>query len=453
MDAREIEIVDTVFRAYYRAYQKKQLIGIVELAKENNLELEDVERSILFLKAEKQLAFDNKGYDPVNSGTVYKLTDQGYSWFARTNYVTELLSKNEPAKTAASKPMKIFISHASANKNYGAALVDFLIGIGIKDEQIVFTSNPAYGIPIGNNIFDWLKTQINDKSFVIYLLSPEYYKSIACLNEMGASWIVENDHATIFLPGFDFDDKSFHSGAIDPREIGFFINDKDRLTQFIQVLEAHFAVSKNYTVLSQRIDRLGSEIEALSGNLVPILTKKDIVAEIAGTNSPVKSAIKETIEKGIALKNKIEEKKTEVDYPSLSSQSQKFIKDILAGKVSDAELMVLHYMIARSKYKLGTGWQTANEISAIHDWEDIEGLNHTLSQRYEEVLRKLDLRGLTTVSAVTSYDNPKEFAIKDDLVHFLFDLPKEIAQHIDEVVINNGASPDDSDDEDDDLPF
>ena len=67
--------------------------------------------------------------------------------------------------------MKIFISHSSANKDYGNALVELLRGIGITEDEIVFTSNTAYGIPIGQNIFNWLKSQITEKPFVIYLLS------------------------------------------------------------------------------------------------------------------------------------------------------------------------------------------------------------------------------------------------------------------------------------------
>src|SRR5690606_19764724 len=90
--------------------------------------------------------------------------------------------------------MKIFISHSSRNKNYGNALVDLLIGVGISGDKIIFTSNDAYGIPTGQNIFTWLKSEINEKPYVIYLLSPEYYSSVACLNEMGAAWIVENEH-------------------------------------------------------------------------------------------------------------------------------------------------------------------------------------------------------------------------------------------------------------------
>ena len=47
------------------------------------------------------------------------------------------------AKSTEISNMKIFISHSSKNENYGKALVQLLTGIGIKSEQIIFTSNPA----------------------------------------------------------------------------------------------------------------------------------------------------------------------------------------------------------------------------------------------------------------------------------------------------------------------
>ena len=77
--------------------------------------------------------------------------------------------------------MKLFLSHSSKDVDYGNALVDLLISIGVKSDKIIFTSNVAHGIPIGENIFQWLKEEIEEKPFVIYLLSPNYYKSVACL--------------------------------------------------------------------------------------------------------------------------------------------------------------------------------------------------------------------------------------------------------------------------------
>ncbi|MDS9467969.1 toll/interleukin-1 receptor domain-containing protein [Paracoccus sp. MBLB3053] len=126
--------------------------------------------------------------------------------------------------------MKIFISHSSKNADYGKALVEFLTSIGVAHNNITFTSDSAYGIPSGANIFDWLKGKISEKPFVIYLLSPEYFSSVACLNEMGAAWVIENQHISIFTPDFDIDGSNFRNSVLDPREMGFRLNDRDRIT-------------------------------------------------------------------------------------------------------------------------------------------------------------------------------------------------------------------------------
>ena len=151
--------------------------------------------------------------------------------------------------------MKIFITHSSKNKDYGNHLVELLRGVGVKENEIIFTSNVAYGIPVAKNIFNWLKTQIGEKPFVIYLLSKEYYESVACLNEMGAAWIVENEHAAIFTPNFNLSSKEFQNGALDPREIGFKINDEDRIVSFIQILSKNFEITRKSVLISQSVKK------------------------------------------------------------------------------------------------------------------------------------------------------------------------------------------------------
>ncbi len=148
--------------------------------------------------------------------------------------------------------MKIFISHSSENAVYGRALVDLLTGVGVDHDNIIFTSDTSYGIPVGKNIFDWLRAQISDRPFVIFLLSPDYYSSVACLNEMGAAWVVENEHAAIFTPDFNLNDANFRNGALDPREIGFFINDEDRVTELIESLKLNFAITTKQAVITRK---------------------------------------------------------------------------------------------------------------------------------------------------------------------------------------------------------
>lgn len=138
---------------------------------------------------------------------------------------------------------KIFISHASADKKYGEVLVKLLRGLGLKRDQIIFTSDDDYGIPIDRNIFDYLKDQINDGVYMIYLLSDKYYERVACLNEMGAAWIVQNDYTVIGIPNFDFNNPKFSEGAIDPRRIGFTLDNKKRIVEFKNKILDRFELS------------------------------------------------------------------------------------------------------------------------------------------------------------------------------------------------------------------
>lgn len=342
--------------------------------------------------------------------------------------------------------MKIFISHSSVNKDYGNALVELLRGIGIKEDEIIFTSNTAYGIPIAQNIFNWLKSQITEKPFVIYLLSKEYYSSIACLNEMGAAWVIENEHAMLFTPNFDLSSKEFRDGAIDPREIGFYINDEERLLSFIQHLENFFDVSKNAIIINQKLKKYLSEIEAIKGKLtttnqiktLPVEKLKDVepksVAEPkANCVTSAASALKKDVEKNDDLYSK-------------------FLTAILSGKLKDEELILISYLNETGRGKLMTGWQEHLEISNIKDWEDIKGIDNILSNNYDSAIRKIGLRGFTEVSAVTSGGNPKEVKLKSEIESNIIDLPEEIIDLFNNILEKNPAKPK-NDSWNDDLPF
>jgi len=327
--------------------------------------------------------------------------------------------------------MKIFISHSSQNKDYGNALVNLFRSIGLKENEIIFTSNVAYGIPIGQNIFDWLKTQIEEKPFVVYLLSEDYYKSIACLNEMGAAWIVENDHAAIFTPTFDLSGKEFQNGALDPREIGFFINDKERLLSFFELLSSRFEVSQNNIIISQSVDKFIIELNRINDDIAkkPQITfvtsnlntgtsKKEITSSFSDL-FPVDNSDSKTKEI-----SKVQVKNNE-SRVSLGAYS-KFLGLVRDNKLTNEELILLHYILDTTNPKLLTGWQEDQAITNIVEWESINELADVLSLGYGSAIRKFSLRGLTYVSEVTSSNNPKEVSLHDDIVSNLLNLPEDI---------------------------
>lgn len=318
--------------------------------------------------------------------------------------------------------MKIFISHSSKNANYGNALVNLLTGVGISGDQIIFTSNDAYGIPIGQNIFDWLKNRITEKPYVLYLLSPEYYTSVACLNEMGAAWVIENKHTMIFTPNFKLDSYEFQNGAIDPREIGFYIDNSDKLIAFIDSLRTDYKVTNNQVLINQKIREFLEVIQPL-GKSLPKEIKPEKIKE------PIIAESQVLEQKKIIPKPKNEVKK----YVGKS----RFFNDLMNNKLKDEEVILTHYIIDTAKFRLFTGWQEDDEIKNIKVWEDVNGINNTLSSKYESALRRFEMKKLATVSAVTSGGNPKELQISEELQDELLDLPEMIIEKINEIIENN----------------
>lgn len=322
--------------------------------------------------------------------------------------------------------MKIFISHSSKNAKFGQAIVDLLLAVGVSSNQIIFTSNDAFGIPTGQNIFDWLKEKITEKPHVIYLLSPEYYSSVACLNEMGAAWIIENKHTIVFTPEFKSSSPEFQNGALNPRVMGFRINNLDRIIEFIESLKVDFNISVNPVFVNQKIRKFIEEVNSFEPTkelrTIPYISNVHV--------------------------NKLDEKKTEneivieplkkmVDPQTNSNQLNKFLKDLQDGKLKDEEIILLQYINDTARYKLGVGWKSTGERENIKTWEDINSLNSKLSSNYEDIMRRYDFRKLTEVSEVTSSNNPREVILIPELREQILDLPEYILPHIQQVIERN----------------
>lgn len=324
--------------------------------------------------------------------------------------------------------MKIFISHASANKEYGNAIVELLRAVGVNEDEIIFTSNNAYGIPVGQNIFNWLKAQIKDNPFVIYLLSKEYYNSIACLNEMGACWVIENKHAVIFAPDFDLNSKEFQNGAIDPREIGFRYHDEEKVHAFIQSLSDQFQITKNNVIIVQAVKKYLQVVNECATGKIALPEVENALREppaisVTNTNQSVTAAIKP--------------QNHSVNPIGIYAR---FLNDILNKKYKNEDILLIQYMIETSRTKLLTGWQTDQEVSNIKIWEEINNLSNTLSSKYDVVVRKLEMRKLVVPSAFTGAGNTKEVTLIDEIADQILDLPQEIQNIINEIIIENNKA-------------
>lgn len=136
--------------------------------------------------------------------------------------------------------MKVFISHSSEDKKYGDILLELLRGLGLNRDEIIYTSNDLYGIPLGKKIYDYLRENIDTDVHMIFLLSDYYFQSVACMNEMGATWLAQKEYTVIGIPGFDFTCKSFQDCCIDSKEMGLIMDNYIRITEFKEMIESEF---------------------------------------------------------------------------------------------------------------------------------------------------------------------------------------------------------------------
>lgn len=115
------------------------------------------------------------------------------------------------------KPMKLFISHSSQDMAFVKPLVELFEHIGLTPKNMFCSSVAGYNIPLDSNIYDYLKDQFRAHDLrVMFILSENYYNSPACLNEMGAAWVLQHKYTSILLPQFDFRDVK---GVVDRMRI------------------------------------------------------------------------------------------------------------------------------------------------------------------------------------------------------------------------------------------
>jgi hypothetical protein len=118
----------------------------------------------------------------------------------------------------------VFLSHSSSDVKYANALERFIISLGVRNEQLIYTSHALHKIPLDANIYDYLRNNIHRKIFMIILWSNKYLESPACLNEMGAAWVTQSDYTNIYVPNFSFGNPKYHECAVDVRKMGAVLN-------------------------------------------------------------------------------------------------------------------------------------------------------------------------------------------------------------------------------------
>lgn len=140
---------------------------------------------------------------------------------------------------------KIFISHREKDKRQVDALIELLYAIGIPrplqngEKSIFCTSHPAAYVENGQKFDEQIFKQFYSEKNVFFILwyTENYFQSQACLNEMGAIWVMDKKYQEILIPGFD---RHKIGGLLPKAAISFYANDKYRLNTLKEQIEKMF---------------------------------------------------------------------------------------------------------------------------------------------------------------------------------------------------------------------
>lgn len=161
---------------------------------------------------------------------------------------------NSKGKTMP-KESKLFISHASRDKDYVEAIVSLFDDMGLNDKQIFCSSIPGYDIPLSKSIFDYLLELFQNYDLhIVFVHSKNYYQSPVSLNEMGAAWVLKKNFTSILLPGFDFSEMK---GVVNNTDIAIKIDRtedevKDKLNQLYNQIVSEFGIKKKNDIIWEK---------------------------------------------------------------------------------------------------------------------------------------------------------------------------------------------------------
>ena len=175
----------------------------------------------------------------------------------------EALLSQTPNNVAGDTPI-IFLSHKSDDQKYGDALERFIVGLGVKREQLIYTSHPLHKIPLDDNIYNYLRKNISKRVFMIILWSDKYLESPACMNEMGAAWVVQCDYTNIYVPTFSFGNPKYHECAVDTKKMGAVLNGdrncRQNMMELKNKIQALFSLQNDEGKVSYLLDEFIKEI-------------------------------------------------------------------------------------------------------------------------------------------------------------------------------------------------
>lgn len=175
------------------------------------------------------------------------------------------LNNNKNSDEKDSIEPLIFLSHSSIDKKYGDILEKFIVGLGVKDDHLIYTSHPKHKIPLDEKIFDYLRKHIYSNIFMIILWSDKYLESPVCMNELGAGWVTGCDYTNIFTPDFSLENEKYKQCVVDDDKMGIILNGdetcKEGIFELADKILKRFDIEMQDSEKEQLIEEIIKEIK------------------------------------------------------------------------------------------------------------------------------------------------------------------------------------------------
>ena len=180
-----------------------------------------------------------------------------------------------PQQSMSSSKKRIFISHASKDKELIGKFVDsiFLLGMGMDSEIIAFTSREDTGVPAGESIPQFIQDNIACANIVLLMISDNYKSSEVCLNEMGAAWALNKHIIQILLPNTSFD----RLGWLCSLDKALKIDDTASIDGLCEVFADKLDIGIKLSVWNRNKSAFLAYCSTLSPSLLPTVIEPEVV--------------------------------------------------------------------------------------------------------------------------------------------------------------------------------
>ena len=189
-------------------------------------------------------------------------------------------------KKEKEKNKKIFVSHSSKNRNITDEFVELLKVIGVKNNQIYYSSYEETGVNFLQDCFERINEEFtNNELLVIFMISREFYSSRICLAETGATWVsAANRYIPIIMPPYDYNNIE---GVINATQAAITLSDKNistKLEKFKIDIEKFLGIENQINAeewvrkkekFIKNINDIAEKLDDVEGKIIDITLEKN----------------------------------------------------------------------------------------------------------------------------------------------------------------------------------